>query len=83
MKHSEHAQILKAFIERIGIVDLELILEAKRRTMQEAMNGNANSQEHADFQLHSIILGSVDRMLERDRWGITQTIDRIYVTDYR
>lgn len=81
MNTEQQASILKAFIDRVSIADLEMMLRAKRETIQQAMNGNANSQLYADFQLQSVIIGSIATLLDRDQRGITQAIDRATVAN--
>lgn len=77
MNISEHTRIYKAYINRTSLADLRIILDALERCWREQNSGNRGSQEEADFALHSVIMGSLERMLSSDRQNITSIVSRI------
>ena len=74
---SEHTRILKAYIDRLPLAELEKIMNASHRTWHEQLNGNANSQEDADFKLYAAIMDGLGNMLTHDRHNITAAIHSI------
>ena len=77
MNISEHTRILKAYLDRLTLADLELIYQASRKTYEQQLNGNANSQEDADFKLYVAIMDGLGNMLTHDRHNITAAIHSI------
>lgn len=81
MNISEHTRILKAYLDRLTLADLELIYQASRKTYEQQLNGNANSQEDADFKLYVAIMNGLGNMLTHDRHNITANIHSIINRD--
>ena len=77
MNISEHTRILKAYLDRLTLADLDLIYQASRKTYEQQLNGNANSQEDADFKLYAAIMDGLGNMLTHDRHNITAAIHSI------
>ena len=77
MNISEHTRILKAYIDRLPLAELEKIMKASHRTWHEQLNGNANSQEDADFKLYATIMNGLGNMLTHDRHNITTIVSNI------
>ena len=77
MNISEHTRILKAYLDRLTLADLDFIYQASRKTYEQQLNGNANSQEDADFKLYAAIMDGLGNMLTHDRHNITADIHRI------
>ena len=77
MNISEHTRILKAYIDRMTIADLDRICEANRSAWNQAMNGNANSQLDASTKLFAVIMEGLESMTSYDRNNLTAAIHRI------
>lgn len=77
MNISEHTRILKAYIDRMTIADLDRICEANRSAWNQAMNGNANSQREAYTALYSEIMNTLENLVGRDLDNIAVEINRI------
>lgn len=76
MNVSEHAKILKSYIDRLSIKDIQDILYHYESCHQESLNGNTNSQKSADVILQGAILNALVKMLPSDRDNITSIIDK-------
>lgn len=80
MNISEHTQILKAYVDRLTVADLDLIASAVRRAWQEQLNGNAGSQARADGGVRSAIESALSNLSTGDRFNIasitSKTINR-------
>lgn len=74
MNVSEHAKILKAYIDRLSTKDLKNILYDVHICWEEQNNGNAASQDAADKALHASILNIIGHMLTHDRDNISLII---------
>lgn len=70
MNISEHTQVLKAYIDRLTVADIDLIASAVRRTWNEQLNGNAGSQAGADDGLRSAIENALSNLSTGDRFNI-------------
>jgi len=75
MNVSEHAKILKAYIDRLSMADLKIITQVHSFCWDEQLNGNAGSQRSEDEHLQSVILNALGQMLSHDRDNITRIID--------
>ncbi len=78
MKMSDHANILKAYIDRLSLKDIKDILFHHESCYQEMLNGNANSQKNADIVLYATILNIFERMLSPDKKGIDSIIEKTF-----
>jgi hypothetical protein len=75
MNVSEHAKILKAYIDRLSMPDLKIITQVHGYCWDEQLNGNAESQRSEDEHLQSVILNALGQMLTHDRDNIARIID--------
>lgn len=76
MKTSDHAQILKTYIDRLSIKNLKDILYHHESCHQEQLNGNATSQKNADVVLHASVLNIIEQMLPADKSNIERIIEK-------
>lgn len=76
MKTSDHAKILKTYIDRLSIKDLRDILFHHESCYQEFLNGNAGSQKNADVVLRGAILNILEKMLASDKHNIERIIEK-------
>lgn len=74
---SEHTRILKAYIDRLPLAELEKIMNASHRTWHEQLNGNANSQLDASTKLFAVIMEGLESLSSYDRNNLTAAIHRI------
>lgn len=77
MNISEHTRILKAYIDRLTIAELETITRAVGKCWHESFNGNQGSQEDADLKLYSAIMDSLGSMQTHDRDSISAVVSKI------
>lgn len=76
MNVAEHAKILKSYIDRLSMADLQNIVKVHQYCWDEQLNGNAGSQKTEDEHLYSVILNSLGQMLTHDRDNIAFIIDK-------
>lgn len=76
MKTSEHAKILKTYIDRLSTKDIKDILYHHESCQQEFLNGNAISQANADIILRGAILNIIEKMLVTDKNNIERIIEK-------
>lgn len=77
MNISEHTRILKAYIDRMPLADLERVMQANNRVWHEVFNGNAGSQREASTDLFSAIMDALGHMSGHDRNMIAAEIQAI------
>lgn len=77
MNTTNHAKILKAYVDKLSINDLREIMYHHESCYQEYLNGNLSSQKNADLILKVSIMNIFERMLIRDKDSITRIITEI------
>jgi hypothetical protein len=76
MNVSEHAKILKAYIDKMSMKDLKDILYHKESCFEEHLHGTDASQKSADVILYASILNIIGNMMPVAREHIDSTIDK-------
>jgi uncharacterized phage-associated protein len=62
----DHARILNAYLSRMTAAQLEHILHAERKWVENALNQGAGAQLNAQAQFYATVSNAVNSMLEYD-----------------
>jgi hypothetical protein len=69
-----HKEILGAYLGRMRSADLAVILDAKKRQMDAAMNGNNSMQLDAANHMDSMVNYAVENIIDYDLVCLDQVV---------